>query len=78
MVYGPQNGTQNLTTNEKRRQKSAGYKLAGDVTKMPGSGTPGDRSAKALEAGTLNKMTTERTLSRALGGDAKVLKIQGK
>jgi hypothetical protein len=51
-------------------------KIAGDVLRMPGSATPQDRVKKALDTGDLDKLTTERTLKRSLGGGAKVLPIQ--
>jgi hypothetical protein len=50
-------------------------RMAGDIVDMPGAKTPGQRISGAMNKGELNKITTQQTLMRALGGGAKVLPI---
>jgi hypothetical protein len=58
-----------------RSSIEGGVQVAGDVVKMPGAATPGERVFNALTTDDLNKLTTQRTLMRALGGGADVLPI---
>jgi hypothetical protein len=57
-------------------QADQSTKLAGDVVKMPGAATPPERISNALKTEDLNKLSTQRTLMRALGGGAQVLPIK--
>jgi hypothetical protein len=59
-----------------RSSIDGGVQLAGDVVKMPGAATPPQRVFNALKTDDLNKLTTQRTLMRALGGGADVLPIK--
>lgn len=52
--------------------KQGRFQVAGGVVPMPGAATPADR-AEALKIDELNKLTTNRTLSKALGGGAKII-----